>query len=58
MSLTHFWMSIPKVNHDDNKAWTTYIFFLIDMKVTAKIPWPQLYMYFSVDSSQWRYDDS
>jgi hypothetical protein len=47
MALTNFWMSIPKVNHNDNKAWTTSIFFLIDMKVTAKIPWPQLYNAFN-----------
>jgi hypothetical protein len=31
------------VNSKSHKAWTTFIFFLIDMKVMAKIPWPQLY---------------
>jgi hypothetical protein len=42
MTLTnYYWMSIPKVNHNDNKAWA-HPFFLIDMKVTAKIPWPQV----------------
>jgi hypothetical protein len=38
MTLTNFWISIPKVSYNDNKA-----FFLIDMKVATKIPWPQLY---------------
>jgi hypothetical protein len=40
MILTNFWISIPKVNHNDNKAWTTHPFLLVDMKVTSQMSEP------------------
>jgi hypothetical protein len=43
MTLTNFWMSIPKVIM--TIKYGLYPFFLIDMKVTAKIPWQQLYLH-------------
>jgi hypothetical protein len=38
LTMTNFWTYVMTIKHG------LHIFFLIDMKVTAKILWPRLYL--------------